>query len=753
MSTSSSSEGASAPPDDSPAVLPISPTSSQLSPPPPATARPFLHENLSDSTIPTAGEARRGSYPPTSPFARFSRSSIFGTGALLGVPRSNSDASLTPLGDTARAIQAGEIGGDFGPYPRHQSISSASPLPLFSRRGSHMSFSDVAVDLVTSPSSYSVATPDPLALRLCPRAAPRPGGEVFSTHHPPTEDMSTLPGSPSPPFLGASGTGEGIRRSQLGLPSVGGPSAPEHTRFLWEKGNEDADDFVHEPDAVLDAYLDKRNWKRTSWSAAADTVSLTVVVLVVLGLFLGWPVMRYGILGSWRRADHGGRDDLGFGLGGANGSGQVPLIPNLPTLIDKDTPHDVYQITGHDGDKLNLVFSDEFNVDGRTFWPGDDPYWEAVDLHYWATQDYEWYDPDACTTKNGNLEITLSQEPNHNLNFRSGMLQSWNKFCFTGGRIEVNLSFPGTPTAMGYWPGVWTMGNLGRAGYGASNHGVWPYSYTACDVGTLPNQTYPNGTSPTAARTSGSRDYGGSLSWLPGQRFSACTCEGEDHPGPNVGVGRGAPEIDVTEQQVDWRGTGSASQSIQFAPMDPTYQWHNASPDFTIYDSNRTFQNLFTGAVYQESASVISLTDTTSYEGRGYSTFSFEYEPGADGKITWAINNTPTWQITAGAMGPNDETEIGQRLVSVEPMAINLNLAISKAFQEPQWNRLTFPGTFRIDYVRVYQKEGHENVGCDPKDYPTSAYIARHPDIYNNPNLTVFPSAFPKNRHSATGCA
>jgi hypothetical protein len=32
---------------------------------------------------------------------------------------------------------------------------------------------------------------------------------------------------------------------------------------------------------------------------------------------------------------------------------------------------------------MQLVFSDEFRVDGRTFYPGDDPYWEAVDLHYW----------------------------------------------------------------------------------------------------------------------------------------------------------------------------------------------------------------------------------------------------------------------------------------------------------------------------------------------------------------------------------
>lgn len=27
--------------------------------------------------------------------------------------------------------------------------------------------------------------------------------------------------------------------------------------------------------------------------------------------------------------------------------------------------------------------------------------------------------------------------------FKSGMLQSWNKFCFTGGIIEVDVQFPG----------------------------------------------------------------------------------------------------------------------------------------------------------------------------------------------------------------------------------------------------------------------------------------------------------------------
>jgi beta-glucanase (GH16 family) len=55
-------------------------------------------------------------------------------------------------------------------------------------------------------------------------------------------------------------------------------------------------------------------------------------------------------------------------------------------LIDTDTPTWAYTRpawTG--GSEMELVFSDEFNKDNRTFYPGDDPYWEAVNLHYWVS--------------------------------------------------------------------------------------------------------------------------------------------------------------------------------------------------------------------------------------------------------------------------------------------------------------------------------------------------------------------------------
>jgi hypothetical protein len=59
-------------------------------------------------------------------------------------------------------------------------------------------------------------------------------------------------------------------------------------------------------------------------------------------------------------------------------------MPGHRGLIDPDTPLEALTKSSYvDGRELKLIFSDEFNTDGRSFYPGDDPYWEAVDLHYW----------------------------------------------------------------------------------------------------------------------------------------------------------------------------------------------------------------------------------------------------------------------------------------------------------------------------------------------------------------------------------
>lgn len=68
------------------------------------------------------------------------------------------------------------------------------------------------------------------------------------------------------------------------------------------------------------------------------------------------------------------------------------------------------------------------------------------------------------------------------------------------------------------------MGNLGRAGYGASLEGMWPYTYDSCDVGTVANQTIQG--QPYEATVNGDIGKDGVLSYLPGQRLSRCTCPG-----------------------------------------------------------------------------------------------------------------------------------------------------------------------------------------------------------------------------------
>jgi hypothetical protein len=160
----------------------------------------------------------------------------------------------------------------------------------------------------------------------------------------------------------------------------------------------------------------------------------------------------------------------GFNLGGINATGQIPALPGNFGLIDKDTPKEAYTLSSFvDTEELVLVFSDEFNQDGRTFYPGDDPFWEAVDLHYWVTvsdqisvylaklkihlkNDLEWYDPQQgarsmccplkspllrlgllATTAGGNLRLKLdlmnNTADNHNMSYRSGMV-SHCIFCF-----------------------------------------------------------------------------------------------------------------------------------------------------------------------------------------------------------------------------------------------------------------------------------------------------------------------------------
>ncbi|KAG8904449.1 hypothetical protein FRB99_001709, partial [Tulasnella sp. 403] len=452
----------------------------------------------------------------------------------------------------------------------------------------------------------------------------------------------------------ASGFSEKV--SQPTTPATPAPKlSPPKTNtvgYLWDAKDPDLDDALHNPDPVRDAILDRR-WTLFSFRGWMNIGCLVVILVALITLFAGYPIAL------WYRTTH--PTGPGYNLGGINGTGQIPVL-NIPRLIDTDTPQDAYYRTGFDGESYTLVFSDEFNTNGRSFYPGDDPYWEAVNLHYWLTADLEWYQEDTVTTRDGNLVITLSEQPTHGLNFRSGMIQSWNKFCFTTGYIEVNMSLPGDPRVPGLWPAAWTMGNLARIGYGATTDGLWPFSYDSCDVGTFPNQTRKDGT-PQAAT--------GGLSYQPGQRLSACTCPGSDHPGPSVNKGRGAPEIDIIEAETNLATLrGSASQSLQLAPYNAGYQYIEA--DTYVYNSTGTNLNSYKGGTYQQAVSALTDIGITAYNRSGFQTYGFEYwsnpKNRGEGFVTWASGGKPTWTLTAAAIGPDPKTEINSRLISEEPM-------------------------------------------------------------------------------------
>ncbi|KIK93596.1 glycoside hydrolase family 16 protein [Paxillus rubicundulus Ve08.2h10] len=536
------------------------------------------------------------------------------------------------------------------------------------------------------------------------------------------------------------------------------PNPAEWGAYALVMGTPEPDDYLHNPDPKRDLKNDEGGTICTP-RGIANLGCLFILSSACVILFLVFPLCHH--LLTKKQTTQGG-----FNLGGINATGQLPAMPGDRGLIDVATPKEVYTKPSYTtGEPLELVFSDEFNVDGRTFYPGDDPYWEAPSLHYWGTNDLEWYDPIAVTTKHGALAITLSKEDpatNHNLTYRSGMIQSWNKFCFTGGLIETSVILPGSNNVHGLWPAVWTMGNLGRAGFGASLEGLWPYSYDSCDVGTLPNQTYPGTQTPLAATENGDPDHGNVLSFLPGQRLSACTCPGESHPGPVRSngdyVGRSAPEIDIFEATVDG-GMGKVSQSAQWAPFNAAYQWLNTSDNLIINDPDITVLNSYHGGAYQQTTSGLSVTDQDCYElDEGcYSVYGFEYVPGFENAyISWISDNKAVWTVMAGGLASDPLTEIAARPIPQEPMYIIANLGFSVNFGGIDFPDIELPATMMIDYIRVYQPANAKNVGCDPPDFPTATYIETYKEAYTNFNLTAWGSpqynqTFPKNR-LAGGC-
>lgn len=181
---------------------------------------------------------------------------------------------------------------------------------------------------------------------------------------------------------------------------------------------------------------------------------------------------------------------------------------------------------------FELVFSDEFNQPGRDLRDGGDPRWTALDKNDYTNDALHYYSPNNAQIHNGHLVISSEAADTEIIgfddeemkktrvtkHFRSAMVQSWNKFCFTGGIIEAEVQLPGKPNVGGLWPALWLLGNLARHTYVGSAEHMWPWSSIVC--------------------TNKARDA---------QKLNGC--QRMAHYGMHNFLGRGAPEIDIFEAQ------------------------------------------------------------------------------------------------------------------------------------------------------------------------------------------------------------
>jgi hypothetical protein len=174
--------------------------------------------------------------------------------------------------------------------------------------------------------------------------------------------------------------------------------------------------------------------------------------------------------------------------------------------------------------------------------------------------------------------------------------------------------------------------------------------------------------------------------------LSACSSPDADHSGPVYTKGRGAPEIDIFEIKINKMSgvTQVASQSTQSAPFTHDYEYN--ADAITISDSLLIVPSGYHGSAIQQAISGLTRVPSDMLQGlvqpgqpKACKIFGFEYwsdlnDPGS-GYIQWTVDGKPSYKMEASAVGPDPEaqggSDVGQRLIPVEPMSIALNLRVS----------------------------------------------------------------------------
>ena len=106
-------------------------------------------------------------------------------------------------------------------------------------------------------------------------------------------------------------------------------------------------------------------------------------------------------------------------------------------------------------DYTNLVFQDEFNIDGApdaTKWGYD------LGAGGWGNAELQNYtnSVDNVVVQGGNLKITAKKQTLNGSNYTSARLKTQNKFAFKYGKVEVRAKLP---VGGGTWPAIWMLGS------------------------------------------------------------------------------------------------------------------------------------------------------------------------------------------------------------------------------------------------------------------------------------------------------
>ena len=124
------------------------------------------------------------------------------------------------------------------------------------------------------------------------------------------------------------------------------------------EGDDGLDDDLH---AISPVGYSSSKTDLLSWRGWFNVVGLLIVLFALVIIFAGYPIISFY---TNSHSSFGGNTS-GYNLGGINSTGQYPDRLKSTGLIDPDTPQDALVHKGDDGQDWDLVFSDEFNQDGR----------------------------------------------------------------------------------------------------------------------------------------------------------------------------------------------------------------------------------------------------------------------------------------------------------------------------------------------------------------------------------------------------